>query len=103
MFFVALTARPRPDSPHVAQGGTPVEGAFVNCWINFVRQEDAEALARFYVNEEGWIVDEVTELRWAERSDYEEDSDAPQGFLEAEEGGISFWYYSWFEQEEPSN
>lgn len=97
MFFIALMARPRPDNLHTAPDGTRVDGAFVNCWINFMREEGAEQLARYYVGEEGWIIDEVTELHWTERGDYEEGSNALQGFLEAEETGISFWYYTWSE------
>ncbi|MCP4696061.1 MAG: hypothetical protein GY862_04320 [Gammaproteobacteria bacterium] len=38
-----------------------VGGAYVNAWVNFKESEGAELLARFYIEDAGWIIERRTE------------------------------------------
>jgi len=70
-------------------------GAYVHCLIDFVQQEGAEHLARYYLEQDGWQALETEEVRIIERSDYEDDLKYLQYFNEAEEDGCSFIYYGY--------
>jgi len=52
MFFFTINAV--PDKIKNAAVDADAKSASVNVWIDFPEQEGAEALARFYINKEGW-------------------------------------------------
>jgi hypothetical protein len=91
MFFFNITAGPKPGDERTADAG----GAYVNCWVNFQIEDGAELLARFYIEEAGWLPAETEEARWVEEEDYEDEPELLQYFREAEQDGASFVFYSW--------
>ena len=70
-------------------------GAYVNCWINFSLQDGAEVLARYYIEQDGWLPRETHEHRWAEQKDYQDNPDDLQYYLEAESEGVCFVFNTW--------
>ena len=70
-------------------------GGYVNCWINFREKEGAEHLAKFYLEQAGWIHEETQEARWVEKADCEDNPVALQKFLEAEADSGSFIVQQW--------
>lgn len=94
MYWILIEAKPAP-----ADGPPPIEkGAYVSCWINHLMQDGAEVLARYYVEDEGWVVVAVEEVRRVIRADYE-GLDEIQYFDEAEREGASL-VFNTFDMEE---
>lgn len=74
-------------------------GAFVSCWINFPLADGAELLARHYVEEAGWEVESVEEVRETGREFYDGQPEL-QYMIEAEERGASFVWHLYPEEAE---
>jgi len=91
MWYFIIKASPKPDTPQAKEAG----GAYVSCWVNFLIDDGAEHLAKFYVEKAGWIPEETQDARWVERTDYEGDPETLQFFLEAEADGASFEIAQW--------
>ena len=91
MWYFIIRASPTPDTEQAEDSG----GAYVNCWINFLIEDGAEHLAKFYVEQAGWMPEVTTEVRWVEQEDYEDDPEHLQFFSEAETDGASFVFNSW--------
>ncbi len=51
MFYFMIEATPRPEN----EDAQDVNGAYVNCWSDFKMQAGAEAVARHYIEDAGWI------------------------------------------------
>ncbi len=96
MYFFNITATPKPGDERNAD----VEGAYVNCWVNFQLQDGAELLARFYIEEAGWVPGEIEDVSWVEEEDYRDRPEFMQYFREAEQDGASFVFHSWFAGED---
>jgi hypothetical protein len=72
--FVQLEVRPVelvPDGP---------QGAIVNCWLKRAHREDAESAAKSAVEEDGWSVVSVDDVRRGSTADYDGD-DADLGYF----------------------
>ena len=91
MHFFIVRAAPKPGTEQARDSG----GAYVSCWINFKITDGAELLAKYYIEQAGWIPEEVEETKWVEREDYEDGSENLQYFTEAEDDGASFVISSW--------
>jgi hypothetical protein len=91
VFFFTFEATPAPDS----EFSDSVGGAFVNCWVNFKRADGAELLARFYIEETGWLVGAMTESFVVNGDSYSDDPETMENYLEAEQNGISMVFYEW--------
>ena len=91
MYFFNIQATPKPGTEKAEEVG----GAYVDCWINFVLQDGAELLARYYIEQSGWIPGEKEDERWVEAEDYEDEPQLLQYYQEAEEDGACFVYHTW--------
>lgn len=91
MFLFVIEAIPKPTSPHFEEVG----GAYVQCWIDFIQEQGAEHLARYYLEEEGWQPLHVEEVHFLGREDIEDDSDSLPYFLEAKQDGLSLVFHTW--------
>jgi hypothetical protein len=86
-----IEATPAPDNEQEHGSG----GAFVNCWINYILQDGAEVLARYYIERAGWIPAATHEHRWVEADDYKDEPENLHYYLEAQANGASFVFNSW--------
>jgi hypothetical protein len=91
MYFFNIQAIPKPETEK--SGG--VAGAYVQCWINFVLQDGAELLARYYIEQSGWIPGEKEDERWVEEEDYADEPQLLEYYREATEDGACFVYHTW--------
>ena len=91
MFFFTFEATPAPDSEFAETQG----GAYVNCWVNFKRADGAELLARYYIEESGWLSGEMTESFVVHADNYSDDPETMEYYTEAEQNGISMVFYQW--------
>ncbi len=67
----------------------------MNCWIDFKLQGGAEAAARYYIDDAGWIPGEVEDVRWAQREDYQDNPETLVWFTEAEDDGVCLVFHHW--------
>jgi hypothetical protein len=91
MWLFTIHAIPDDKSPDFKEVG----GAYVNCWINFALEDGAELLAKFYIQQNDWIVLEVSEISWVEEEDYPIDDPKRKYFQEAQADGTSFVYHQY--------
>ncbi len=95
MYYFLFQVRPKPGTEHAAK----CAGAYMSCWIDFKDQGGAEQLARFALDDEGWIIDTCDDVRCPTRDDYESpDPDVReclQFFDEAQKHGWSFSFNAW--------
>jgi hypothetical protein len=91
MWYFFIEASPKPDTNQATESG----GAHVNCWINFLIEDGAEHLARFYLDQAGWKVEKIDEARWVVREGYDDGAEALQYYSEAECDGASFVIHEW--------
>ncbi|MHC5076921.1 MAG: hypothetical protein ACYTFM_10890 [Planctomycetota bacterium] len=91
MWVFTIIARPNSENKEFKDIG----GAYVNAWIDFKDQAGAEALARFYIENEDWIPEKTRDVGWLTISDYDKD-DKNRGYLqEAEENGSCLVFHQW--------
>jgi hypothetical protein len=91
VFFFTFEATPAPDSENAATDG----GAYINCWVNFKQYDGAEVLARYYIEQTGWIPGEITESFIVSGDRYSDDPETLAFYREAEEDGICLSFYIW--------
>ena len=92
MFYFRIQATPKPDSNHAKDG---VGGAEVSVWINFPHDEGAEVLARYYIEDGGWISGRIMETIPTSLDDYPPDHHSRKFVEEAIENGGSFVFHRW--------
>jgi hypothetical protein len=91
MWYFVIRASPKPNTKQAKESG----GAYVSCWINFLIEDGAEHLARFYLDQAGWKVENIDEARWVVREGYDEASGALPFYSEAERDGASLVINEW--------
>ena len=99
MWLISIEVIPNPkENPEAAQ---EYGGAYVNCWIDFLLEDGAAELAKFYIKQSGWTFLEFTEENlWFEEEECET-TEQKQYFSDAKECGICLvWYYYPFESDE---
>lgn len=82
-------------TPKGETDATKSGGAYVNCWINFQLEDGARHLAAYYVNQEGWIVEEIEESRWVQQQASDDNADGLRYFSEALRDGASLVFNMW--------
>jgi len=71
------------------------------CWIDFQLQDGAEHLAKFYVEQGGWLPKNIQNAAWVDAAYYDTTYDGEdkellkQYFAEAEEDGFCVAFYEW--------
>lgn len=91
MWYFLIKVSPKPNTKLAREAG----GAYVNCWINFGEEEGAEHLAKFYLEQEGWVHEETQERNWVEEEEYTDEPEGMQNFKEAEVNSTSFVAHQW--------
>ncbi|WP_416666697.1 hypothetical protein [Egbenema bharatensis] len=89
MHFFTIHAIPDPESEHAETAG----GAYANCWIDFKQRDGAEVLARYYIEESGWISEAIEEEDWVEEKDYADNPEVLEYFQEAREDGMCIVFH----------
>jgi hypothetical protein len=89
MHFFTIHAIPDPESEHAETAG----GAYANCWIDFKQKDGAELLARYYMEEAGWIPEAIEEEDWVEAEDYADDPEVLAYYQEAQEDGMCIVFH----------
>ena len=94
MWLITYEAFPNPkaNSEQFAEYG----GAFVNCWINFIQEDGALKLAKFYIKDSGWIPKrKCEEISWiGKKTDLENEHDK-FCFSEAKKYGCSLCFHTY--------
>lgn len=105
MFVVTVKVKPKPETEQANRFG----GAYALCWIDFQLQDGAEHLARFYIEQGGWIPEEVKQVSWVDEEFYdteyegEERDRLKQYYGEAAADGVCVVFYRWSIDAEDSN
>jgi hypothetical protein len=90
MVFIQFEAMP----PQAVSTRENVAGAYVNCWIRADDPAEAEAQARQWIADDGWVVVSVEECRSV---DVDSEVSGPNGsyIREALESGGSLVFHRW--------
>ena len=91
MWFLTIRAVPKPDSQPALEPAV----AYVSCWINFQLQDGAELLARHYIDQAGWLPEEVEDAVWVVGDDYDDDQKNALYYSEAETEGVTLVFHEW--------
>lgn len=95
MFVITLQVAPQPRTQQAREVG----GAYAVCWINFPLQDGAEHLAKFYVEQAGWVRPVVKKVGRVDEDYYAQEQPGADGqkqyFEEALADGISIIFYEW--------
>lgn len=86
-----IEATPRPETEDAQDAG----GAYVNCWIDFKMQAGAEAVARHYIEDAGWMAGDVEEARTVNKEEYADNPESLAWFTKAEKDGACFVFHTW--------
>ena len=89
MWFLTVRAIPKPESQLATEKGV----AYVSCWVNFQLQDGAEVLAKYYIDQAGWLPEEVEDATWVVGDDYADDQKNALYYFEAESDGASFVFH----------
>jgi hypothetical protein len=89
MWFMTIRAVPKPDSQLALERAV----AYVSCWIDFQLQDGAELLARHYIEQAGWLPEEVEDAVWVVGDDYEGDQKNALFYSEAESEGAALVFH----------
>ena len=92
MFLFTLSARPKPENDKI---GSTIKGASVRVWVDFAEVRAAEVVAKYYVDEAGWIPETRLKSDWVEQGDYLEGDELKQYYAEALEDGSCLLFDAW--------
>lgn len=79
MHYYLFNVRPKPGTKEASECG----GAFVNCWIQRPTEDEASERARFMLESNNWIVNELKESREVTEDYYEDESEGMEYFKQA--------------------
>jgi hypothetical protein len=91
LFVITYRARPRPDSAEYAESG----GAYVNAFIDAFSEADAHTAAQASIADAGWIVEELDEVSFVDRTDYADDDPDLEYFEQALIDGEVLVFHTW--------
>jgi len=91
MWFMTIRAVPKPDSQLALERAI----AYVSCWVDFKLQDGAELLARHYIDQAGWLPEEVEDAAWVEKDGYSDDPKNALYYSEAETEGVTLVFHEW--------
>ena len=96
MFLINAHAVPGKESEYFNE----VEGAYVSLYINYADLEGALELAKFYIQDEGWKVEDIEKDYYVVASEDELDEDLREFYTEAKEYGYSIIFNCYEESED---
>lgn len=79
MFYFLFDVRPKPGTKEAVESG----GAFVNCWIQRQTENEASERARFMLEGNNWIINELQESREVDEDYYLDDSEGMEYYKQA--------------------
>ena len=91
MWLLTIRAVPKPESELAHESGV----AYVSCWVNFQLQDGAEILAKHYIDQAGWLPEEVEDVAWVEADGYADDPKHAIYHSEAETEGVILVFHKW--------
>jgi hypothetical protein len=91
MWFFTIRALPKPETQLALETG----GAYVSCWVDFQLEDGAELLAKHYIEQAGWLPEEIEDAAWVAGDDYADDPKNALYYSEAENDGASFVFHEW--------
>jgi hypothetical protein len=94
LFTIAIEPSANLENPEIASG------AYAACWINFKLEDGAEILARYYLEQAGWISGEIKQTAWVDKEDCLDTPTLLQSYEEAEADGACFLFYETLDNEE---
>lgn len=101
MYCITAHAIPDPEK-EIAEEAKGSAGAYVVCWIDFPDLEGAKALVRFYIEDAGWIQQEIESEKVVALEGYSEgDEQQIQYFKQAVEYGYCLSFHLYPPEDEP--
>ena len=97
MQFVLIAAIQDPEAEHDEEYG----GAYVSCWIKDQTLRNALHIAKGWIQDAGWFVEEIEEQYPVTAEDYTDKPDSAQYYAQALIDGEVFVYHV-FPAEQPS-
>lgn len=91
MYFFTFLSQPKPGNDSYSQYG----GAYVNCWINSEKQEEAEEIARQCIDGFGWTVEAKEEDHVIYEEDYADSEEGLECYRKAEREGSCFVFHTY--------
>jgi hypothetical protein len=91
MWFLTIRAVPKPESQLALERGV----AYVSCWVDFLLEDGAELLAKHYIDQAGWLPEEVEDAAWVDGDGYADDPKNALYYSEAEAEGITLVFHEW--------
>jgi hypothetical protein len=91
MWFLTIRAVPKPESQLALERGV----AYVSCWVDFLLEDGAELLAKHYIDQAGWLPEEVEDAAWVEADGYADDPKHALYYSEAETEGVTLVFHEW--------
>lgn len=91
MYFFLFRAQPKPGNESYGKYG----GAYVNCWVDNDNHEEAEKIARQYIEDCGWTVEAKEEDRIVYENDYADAADGLENYRKAEAEGSCFVFHTY--------
>lgn len=91
MWLLTIRAVPKPESQLDRESGV----AYVSCWVNFQLEDGAEVLAKHYIDQAGWLPEEVEDAAWVEEEGYADDPKHALYYAEAETEGVTLVFHEW--------
>jgi hypothetical protein len=89
MWFLTIRAVPKPESPLALDRGV----AYVSCWVDFLLEDGAELLAKHYIDQAGWLPEEVEDAVWVVGDDYADDHKNALYYSEAQSVGAALVFH----------
>jgi len=79
MFYILINARPKPGTSEASK----TAGAFVNCWVLKATENEAKDRVSFMLENDGWIINEIQEIKKVDKEYYSSDSEGLAYFEQA--------------------
>lgn len=96
MFLINLHAVPTKKSEHFDE----FIGAYVSVYIDYTDEEGAMQLSKYYVEQEGWVVNNIEEEYYIIENSSDLEDDQKELFNEAKEYGYTMMFNAYESSEE---
>ena len=91
LIYIFLEGKPLPENEESKEFG----GAYINCWVNSIYEDNATDMAIEYVHDQGWKVQKILEIFVTNRERYVDQPDILECFSQAIKYGVGAIFYTW--------